>query len=280
MRLGDGRHDGQPQTASRARRGAATNRSKAWAAKPGGRPGPWSRTVIRTPAASGLALRAAHDRSADAYWRCRSTISAGEFSSLPGPTRTCRREVPRPNADSATVRLIKHPKRRVAAPAYYSKQACLGERTEAFPSTTARTQGNNYPSEVAGWPCLSRCARPLSTSDSFTTSVDCWTDKQRRLTGRPGVRRTPVPGRPVRREREAGKTSWTQLHDAYSTLSAGELRGLRNRWMDAMEVSPEKVIANAKAEAARRKLRASRARAAGSWPAPPIRRPARRARAM
>ena len=105
------------------------------------------------------------------------------------------------------------------------------------------------------------------------------TDKQRRLTDALVSAELQFLAA-LRREREAGKTSWTQLHDAYATLSAGELRGLRNRWMDAIEVSPEKVIANAKAEAARRKLRATRARAAGSRPAPPIRRPARRARAM
>jgi hypothetical protein len=84
----------------------------------------------------------------------------------------------------------------------------------------------------------------------------------------------------LRRECEAGETSWAQLHDAYVTLSAGKLRGLRSRWMDAIEISPEKVIANARAEAGRRKLRASPARAAGPRPAPPIRRQVRRARAM
>jgi hypothetical protein len=44
--------------------------------------------------------------------------------------------------------------------------------------------------------------------------------------------------------------SWARLRDAYSTLSAGRQRGLRARWMDAIEVSPEKVIVNAKREAA------------------------------
>ena len=84
----------------------------------------------------------------------------------------------------------------------------------------------------------------------------------------------------LRRECQAGETSWAQLHDAYATLSAGKLRGLRSRWMDAMEVRPEKVIANARAEAARHKLRAAPARAAGSLPAPPICQPVRRVRAL
>ena len=33
----------------------------------------------------------------------------------------------------------------------------------------------------------------------------------------------------LRREGEAGETSWAQLRDAYATLSAGKLRGLRTR---------------------------------------------------
>lgn len=85
----------------------------------------------------------------------------------------------------------------------------------------------------------------------------------------------------LRREGEAGETSWAQLRDAYATLSAGKLRGLRARWMDAIGISPEKVIANAKAEAARRAQRVPRQRATTSQPAaPPIRRAERRPRAM
>jgi hypothetical protein len=38
----------------------------------------------------------------------------------------------------------------------------------------------------------------------------------------------------LRREAEAGETSWTQLRDGYAMLSAGKLRGLRARWMDAI----------------------------------------------
>ena len=56
----------------------------------------------------------------------------------------------------------------------------------------------------------------------------------------------------LRRECEAGETSLAQLRDAYLTLSAGKLRGLRARWMDAVGIPPEKVIANARAEVARR----------------------------
>ena len=37
----------------------------------------------------------------------------------------------------------------------------------------------------------------------------------------------------LRREAEAGETSWTQLRDGYAVLSAGKLRGSRARWMDA-----------------------------------------------
>jgi hypothetical protein len=54
----------------------------------------------------------------------------------------------------------------------------------------------------------------------------------------------------LRREYDLGEMSWAQLRDAYSTLSAGRLRGLRARWMDAIAVSPETVIVNAKREAA------------------------------
>jgi hypothetical protein len=79
------------------------------------------------------------------------------------------------------------------------------------------------------------------------------------------------------REREAGETSWAQLRDAYATLSAGKLRGLRARWMNAIGISPEKVIANAEAEAARRAQRARQAPAAASRRVPPTRRVARRA---
>jgi hypothetical protein len=54
----------------------------------------------------------------------------------------------------------------------------------------------------------------------------------------------------LRREYDLGEMSWAQLRDAYSTLSAGRQRGLRARWMDAIGVSPEEVIVNAKREAA------------------------------
>jgi hypothetical protein len=83
----------------------------------------------------------------------------------------------------------------------------------------------------------------------------------------------------LRRECQAGETSWAQLHDAYATLSAGKLRGLRTRWMDAMRISPEKVIANAKAEAAWRAQSVAHAPAAAARPAPASSQAARRARA-
>jgi hypothetical protein len=54
----------------------------------------------------------------------------------------------------------------------------------------------------------------------------------------------------MRREDEAGAMTWTQLRDAYSTLAAGRLSGLRARWMDAIAVSPETVVLNARREAA------------------------------
>jgi hypothetical protein len=84
----------------------------------------------------------------------------------------------------------------------------------------------------------------------------------------------------LRREGEAGETSWAQLRDAYATVSAGKLRGLRARWMDVIGISPEKVIANAQAEAARRAQRVPQRRAAPSRPAPPNGRAERRPRAM
>jgi hypothetical protein len=81
------------------------------------------------------------------------------------------------------------------------------------------------------------------------------------------------------REYDAGETNWAQLRDAYATLSAGKLRGLRTRWMDAMRISPEKVIANAKAEAAWRAQSVAHAPAAAARPAPASSQAARRARA-
>ena len=44
---------------------------------------------------------------------------------------------------------------------------------------------------------------------------------------------------------DAGHITWWQLRDCYTTLSAGRLLGLEDRWMDAIGVSREKVIANA-----------------------------------
>jgi hypothetical protein len=52
----------------------------------------------------------------------------------------------------------------------------------------------------------------------------------------------------LRREYDAGQTTWRGLRDAYATLAAGRLRGLEARWMDAIGVSLEKVVANARWE--------------------------------
>jgi hypothetical protein len=54
----------------------------------------------------------------------------------------------------------------------------------------------------------------------------------------------------LRRECLDGEMTWAQLREAYSVLSAGRLPGLRARWMDAVPVSPEEVILNARQEAA------------------------------
>ena len=54
----------------------------------------------------------------------------------------------------------------------------------------------------------------------------------------------------LRRECRDGEVSWAQLREAYNVLSAGRLPGLRARWMDAISVSPEDVILNARQEAA------------------------------
>ena len=49
---------------------------------------------------------------------------------------------------------------------------------------------------------------------------------------------------------QGGEMTWAQLRDAYRVLSAARLPGLRARWMDAVPVSPENVILNARREAA------------------------------
>ena len=53
----------------------------------------------------------------------------------------------------------------------------------------------------------------------------------------------------LRRECEGGEMTWAELGDAYGLLSAGRLPGLRARWMDAIAVSPESVVLNARREA-------------------------------
>jgi hypothetical protein len=54
----------------------------------------------------------------------------------------------------------------------------------------------------------------------------------------------------LRRECRDGEMTWAQLREAYSLLSAARLPGLRDRWIDAISVSPEQVICNATQEAA------------------------------
>jgi hypothetical protein len=54
----------------------------------------------------------------------------------------------------------------------------------------------------------------------------------------------------LRRECLDGGMTWAQLREAYSVLSAVRLPGLRACWMDAVPVSPEDVILNARREAA------------------------------
>jgi hypothetical protein len=49
---------------------------------------------------------------------------------------------------------------------------------------------------------------------------------------------------------QGGEMTWAQLREAYRLLSAGRLPGLRACWMDAVPVSPEDVILNARREAA------------------------------
>ena len=54
----------------------------------------------------------------------------------------------------------------------------------------------------------------------------------------------------LRRECRDGEMTWAQLREAYSLLSAGRLPGLQACWMDAIPVSPDDVILNARREAA------------------------------
>jgi hypothetical protein len=54
----------------------------------------------------------------------------------------------------------------------------------------------------------------------------------------------------LRRGNQGGEMTWVQLRDAYRLLSAARMPGLRSRWMDAVAVSPESVILNARREAA------------------------------
>jgi hypothetical protein len=46
------------------------------------------------------------------------------------------------------------------------------------------------------------------------------------------------------RERDAGFITWRDLRAAHATLAPGRLRGLEARWMDAIGISPENVVAH------------------------------------
>jgi hypothetical protein len=50
------------------------------------------------------------------------------------------------------------------------------------------------------------------------------------------------------RECDDGFTTWRDLRAARATLAPGGLPGLEARWMDAIGISPENVVANAKWE--------------------------------
>jgi len=127
--------------------------------------------------------------------------------------------------------------------------AVLRERDAAFPSTTARPAGGGQNPGS----CPMTLPEPLQASAQHIGLLH----ERRRLLAhkRQRLREALVSAElqflvALRRECEAGETSWAQLRDAYATLSAGKLRGLRARWMDAVGIPPEKVIANARAEAA------------------------------
>jgi hypothetical protein len=53
----------------------------------------------------------------------------------------------------------------------------------------------------------------------------------------------------LRREYDAGHITFRELRNAYATVAAGRPRGLESRWMDAIGISPETMVANAKREA-------------------------------
>ena len=54
----------------------------------------------------------------------------------------------------------------------------------------------------------------------------------------------------LREAYQGGAMTWAQLREAYRLLSAVRLPGLRAYWMDAVPVSPEEVVLNARREAA------------------------------
>ena len=79
--------------------------------------------------------------------------------------------------------------------------------------------------------------------------IELLQDKRRRLSGALVFAELQFLAA-LRRECLGGEMTWAQLRDAYRLLSAARLPGLRARWMDAIPVSPEDVVLNARQEAA------------------------------
>ena len=92
----------------------------------------------------------------------------------------------------------------------------------------------------------------MSLSEPLRASaqhIELLQDKRRRLSGALVSAELQFLAA-LRREFLDGEMTWAQLRDAYRVLSAARLPGLRARWMDAISVSPENVILNARREAA------------------------------
>ena len=79
--------------------------------------------------------------------------------------------------------------------------------------------------------------------------IELLQDKRRRLSGALVFAELQFLAA-LRRECLGGEMTWAHLRDAYRLLSAARLPGLRARWMDAIPVSPEDVVLNARQEAA------------------------------
>jgi hypothetical protein len=92
----------------------------------------------------------------------------------------------------------------------------------------------------------------MSLSEPLRASaqhIELLQDKRRRLSGALVSAELQFLAA-LRRECLDGEMTWAQLRDAYSLLSAGRMPGLRARWMDAVRVSPEEIILNARRDAA------------------------------